>query len=418
MSGPLLELTGVSKRFSRRTDRRLRYAFGDALRELRGLPPKDELRDGEFWALRDVDLRVDPGEAVGLIGHNGAGKSTLMQIAAGILLPTTGSVTVRSRDVCRIDSAGVVSPVETGRENILMQLALHRIPPAETEAEIEAIAAIADLGDRLDQEVGTYSTGMRGRLAFAIFARLRPELMLVDEGIGGGDRRFRDRFRGFLEDYLGEGGAMLFAMHDTNAITTLCDRVAVIEAGRVVTTADPATAIDAYNELAAQKGLPPMPKPRPVRHPGKPKDRPRTEEAEGDPGLAVKVARVGEAPLQPGRPVELVVTVTCQEPIADVRCIIEIGRGELFPLARLRRRLDALAAGVTTVRCTIAAWPLVAGRGELQVRLFQGESRRIIARSETLVIQVGRTDDGRADNRAIVHVDAAWGEPSSGESDR
>jgi hypothetical protein len=299
-----------------------------------------------------------------------------------------------------------------------MQLALHRIPPSETEGEIEAIAAIADLGDRLDQEVGTYSTGMRGRLAFAIFARLRPELMLVDEGIGGGDRRFRDRFRGFLEDYLGEGGAMLFAMHDTNAITTFCDRVAVIEAGRVVTTADPATAIDAYNELAALKGLPPMPKPRPVRHPGKPKDLPRAAEAAVVPGIAVQVARAGDAPLHPGGPVELVVTVTAPEPVADVHCVIEIGRGELFPLARTGQRLRALGTGETTVRCTIAAWPLLAGRGELQVRLVDGESRRIIARSEPLVIQVGRPDAGRPDNRAIVHVDAEWEAPSSRELER
>lgn len=413
MSDPLLEFRGVSKRFSRRLGRRTRAALADAWRELRGLPPSEGLRDGEFWAVRDIDLRIDPGEAVGLIGHNGAGKSTIMQLAAGSLLPTTGSIVTRSREVCRIDASGVVSPIETGRENILMQLALHDVPRAETEAEIEAIADIADLGDRLDQEVGTYSAGMRARLGFAIFARLRPELMLIDEGIGGGDRRFRDRFRGFLEGYLADGGAMLFAMHDTNAIATLCDRVVVLDEGRVVVTADPGTAIDAYNELAGRKGLPPMPKPRRVvgQHPPKPESPSASAPGTGRPGHAVTVALAGAGPPRPGGPVELVVTVTAPEAIADAACVLEIGRGELFPLARIRHRLRGLGPGTTTLRCTIAAWPLAAGRSELRARIVEAESRRPLAESAIVAIEVGEPDGQRHD--AIVHVDASWDRSST-----
>lgn len=405
MSGPLLELSGVSKRFSRRADRRLRYAISDALCELCGRPPRDGLREGEFWALRDVDLSVGAGEAVGLIGHNGSGKSTLMQLAAGSLLPTTGSIVTRTREICRIDAGGVVSPVETGRENILMQLALHRVPRAETEAEIAAIAAIADIGDRLDQEVGTYSAGMRARLGFAIFARLRPELMLVDEGIGGGDRRFRERFRGFLEEFLADGGAMLFAMHDTNAITTLCDRVAVLDEGRVIATGDPATAIDAYNELADRKGLPPMPKPRPGRTPKAALPAPAA-----DPGLAVTVALAasGDGPPRPGGPVELLVEVTSTGPVEDAACLVEIGRGELFPLARIRRRLGTFGPGSITVRCRIPEWPLVAGRGEVQVRILDPVSRKPLARSGTLAIEAVDADGVPPDRDAIVRVRAEW----------
>ena len=262
MTRTLLDVKQVSKRYSLRPQARLRDATADTLRELCGLPARQGLRDGEFWALENVDLRIDAGEVVGVIGHNGAGKSTLMNLVSGILLPTTGSIALHTDKVCRIDQGGVLSTQETGRENIRMQLALYGVPVADTVAETEAIAAFADLHEQLDAPVGTYSAGMRSRLGFAIYARLHPDLFLVDEGLGGGDQRFRERFRGFIADYVASGGSMLFAMHDTNMIQTLCDRVLLLDGGRPVLTADATTAIDAYNRLAIERGLPPWIMPR------------------------------------------------------------------------------------------------------------------------------------------------------------
>ena len=274
MTRTLLELKGVSKRYCLRPERRLRDATADTLRELCGLPARQGLRAGEFWALAGVDLRVGEGEVVGVIGHNGAGKSTLMNLVSGIVLPTAGSIALHTRAVCRIDQAGSLSLVETGRENIRTQLAMHGVPAAETVAETEAIASFADLHRHLDSPVGTYSAGMRGRLGFAIYARLHPDLFLVDEGIGGGDQRFRERFRGFIEDYVADGGAMLFCMHDTNLIQTLCDRVLVLDGGRPVLTGTPREGIDAYNRLAAERGLAPLPRGR-RRHARKGRTEPR-----------------------------------------------------------------------------------------------------------------------------------------------
>lgn len=424
MSRPLLEFSGVSKRFGRRTESRLRYAMADALRELRRLPPRDELREGEFWALRDVDLRVDAGEVVGVIGHNGAGKSTLMQLAAGVLMPTTGAVRAWTRDVCRVDQGGVVSPFETGRENVLMQLALHRVPHRETAAEIDAIATIADLHDRLDEVVGNYSTGMRGRLGFAIYARLRPDLLLIDEAIGGGDRRFRDRFRGFLEEFADGGGSMLFAMHDTNAITTLCDRVILLEEGRVVVSTDPSGAIDAYNELAAQKGVPPMPKPRHA-HAAASKKASKVETSAATNAAAVAsggqdargplvtVAVVDESMVQPGGTVEIDVTLTSPVPIARGSLALLIGRGDLFPLARVDGPGGPFAAGVTRHRCTIAQLPFVEGRYEVRAVLRAPDARQPLGQSENVALRIGESSDATSRKDALVRLAATWAQPGA-----
>ena len=103
MTRTLLDVKQVSKRYSLRPQARLRDATADTLRELCGLPARQGLRDGEFWALENVDLRIDAGEVVGVIGHNGAGKSTLMNLVSGIILPTTGSIALSTDKVCRID---------------------------------------------------------------------------------------------------------------------------------------------------------------------------------------------------------------------------------------------------------------------------------------------------------------------------
>ena len=252
---PLLEFAGVSKRFCRQSGHRLSYTLFDMVRELRRLPPRDGLRDGEFWALRDVDFTVSAGEVVGVIGMNGSGKSTLMNLASGVLLPTTGAVSTWAHNVCRIDHAGVLSISETGRENILMQLAVFGIPPERNAEEIEIIARLAKLEDNLDQPVGTYSRGMRSRLGFAIYSRLNPDLFLADEALGGGDRRLKDQFQEFLEKFIADGGAMLLATHDTQAMQTLCQRVLLLDQGRQLLVGSPGEAIEAYNALAQQRGV-------------------------------------------------------------------------------------------------------------------------------------------------------------------
>jgi cytochrome P450/ABC-type polysaccharide/polyol phosphate transport system ATPase subunit len=417
MTRTLLDVQQLSKRYSLRPQARLRDATADMYRELCGLPPREGLRDGEFWALENVDLRIDAGEVLGVIGHNGSGKSTLMNLVSGIIRPTTGSIAIHTDKVCRIDQGGVLSTQETGRENIRMQLAFYGVPVADTVAESEAIAAFADLHEQLDAPVGTYSTGMRSRLGFAIYARLHPDLFLVDEAIGGGDQGFRERFRGFITDYVAGGGSMLFAMHDTNMIQTLCDRVLVLDGGRAVLTADATTAIDAYNRIAADRGLPPLPirRPRGMARLDLPAPVAAASEPSG-PIVVDAIAVVGADGGQPrsGMPADVVITVRTTQPLDTVVAHVRVSRGEIAPLATLVGDVVAIAPPGITLRCRVSCLTLVPGEYDVRVSLYDRSSEQRLGSNEgsgRVVFRVepssGQRDDagGRG---GLLHLPSVW----------
>ena len=416
MTIPLLQLDNISKRYCRDPKYRFRYAVRDAFRETCGRAPLDRLRTGEFWALRDIDLQIAPGEVVGLIGHNGAGKSTLINLIAGVILPTTGRIRASTNTICRIDQSGMISQKQTGRENIELQLAYYDVSAERCADEIKAIAEFADLTADLDSTVGTYSSGMRSRLGFAIFSRLRPDLFLVDEAIGGGDRRFRDRFRHFLDDYVAAGGAMLFSMHDTHTIQSLCHRVVLLDEGRAVLTADPATAIDAYNALATRKGHPPLaPGGRHGRKATSPSDAPQTFSMD-DAIVAIdtSVNGVGGQAIAPGGPVDVRVRLTSTEKFEKVACVITIGRGDLTHLATIRGPVSDVPIGTMEFCCRIDFLAFEPGTYDLLVTLFLPRNRsrpkRGLARdvSQFIVSSPGSSGMREESRQAIVHLAASW----------
>ena len=147
---PLIIATGVGKRFCRRADRAVRYGTQDFLRDLTLAKPRDSLREGEFWALKDASFTVNRGDVIGLLGHNGAGKSTLLKMLAGIYRPSLGSIEVRTHKIAVLDHAAGLNPMQTGRESIFTKLALLGLQMAEITDRIEQIVAIAELQDVID----------------------------------------------------------------------------------------------------------------------------------------------------------------------------------------------------------------------------------------------------------------------------
>lgn len=248
MGKTVLEIKNLSKRFCQRPELALRYSCADVWRELCGKQPSDNLRNGEFWALQDVSLHIEQGEVLGVVGHNGAGKSTLINLIAGLIRPTRGAIHLSSPRVALMDHSGGLNPVQTGRENIVVQLTLHGCPQARIPHETEEAIAFAEVGEFIDAPVGTYSLGMRLRVAFSIYTRLNPDLFIVDEAISGGDIRFRAKFQSFIKRYLDGGGSMLLCSHEMFIIHLLCKRSIMLEKGRVCSYGPTAEVITFYQK--------------------------------------------------------------------------------------------------------------------------------------------------------------------------
>lgn len=199
-----------------------------------------------LWALRDVDLSVAPGEAVGVIGRNGAGKSTMLRILAGITSPTEGRVRVAGR-VAPLISVGVgFHPELTGRENVYVNGTVLGMTRAEIDRRFDAILDFAEISDFIDTPVKFYSSGMFVRLGFAVAVAAEPDVLLVDEVLAVGDIAFQMKCFDRMRELQEAGATMLLVSHNLNAVRNLADRVLVIRHGKPVFLGDTDAGISAY----------------------------------------------------------------------------------------------------------------------------------------------------------------------------
>jgi lipopolysaccharide transport system ATP-binding protein len=187
-----------------------------------------------FWALKDVDFDIAPGEAVGIIGRNGAGKSTLLKILSRITAPTTGEVRLRGKVASLLEVGTGFHGELSGRENIFLNGAIMGMSRAEVRARFDEIVAFAEVDKFLDTPVKRYSSGMYVRLAFAVAAHLQPEILVVDEVLAVGDASFQKKCLGKMQNVASGGRTVLFVSHNMAAITRLCTRAILLGHGKVV----------------------------------------------------------------------------------------------------------------------------------------------------------------------------------------
>lgn len=202
-----------------------------------------------FHALSDVDLVVERGTTVGLIGRNGAGKSTLLQIISGIVAPTSGSSVVNGRVAALLELGTGFNPEFSGRENIYLNAAVLGLTSQEIAAKIDDIIQFADIGEFINHPVKTYSSGMYIRLAFAIAINADPEILIVDEALAVGDARFQAKcFRKF-EELQERGKTIILVTHSTEQIVRHCDRAVLLDGGRVLADGVPRDVCNQYLDL-------------------------------------------------------------------------------------------------------------------------------------------------------------------------
>jgi ABC-type polysaccharide/polyol phosphate transport system ATPase subunit len=213
-------------------------------------------RPQEVWALRDVSLRAEPGDALGLVGRNGSGKSTLLRLLSGIIKPTSGRVAAGGRVGSLLELGAGFHPDFTGRENVYLNGSIHGLSRARVRELMDEIVAFAELERFIDLPVRTYSSGMYMRLGFAVAAHIQADVLLLDEVFAVGDEDYQRKCFGKIAEFKQRGGTILFVSHDAQAVERLCDRAVLLRAGEVAFDGPAREAIARYRQLLAQDRSP------------------------------------------------------------------------------------------------------------------------------------------------------------------
>ncbi|MEU8136776.1 ABC transporter ATP-binding protein [Streptodolium elevatio] len=344
------------------------------------------------WALRDINLHIEPGEAVGLIGSNGSGKSTLLKMLTGVMYPYAGKIEVRGRIGALIEVRAGIHPDLTGRENAYLYGSLLGLKRAEVAARFDDIVEFAELGTAIDRQVKWYSSGMQMRLGFAVAAFLEPDVLLVDEVLAVGDALFQqkclDRMRAVLE----QGTTLVLVSHDLASVESICTRGVWLEQGDIRADGPIRAALRGYRDSV-----------------------------EEETGLRVKTDEPVRMAYCDVRGIDQPAPTTSAPMVVDLDfttertgpAVLHIGvtEGTASPVFTARREIYLGWAG-NQVRCTIGQLPLPRGRYALWVGIYDKEGHPLMGWAPAKQFDV-LGPDLDAPPRAVVmaapvYVDHTW----------
>jgi ABC-2 type transport system ATP-binding protein len=238
---PAISLKGIGKKYRIASSKSLR------LREVLSFGRKQHSQD--FWALQDIDLEVEPGTTLGILGRNGAGKSTLLQIVSGVLQPTTGTVEVNGRLTAIFGLGSGFNPEFTGRENAMMNGLILGMDRREMLDRFEEIEAFADIGDFMDHPVKTYSSGMKSRLGFAVAVNVEPDILVIDEALSAGDAAFKKKALQRMYELRDSGTTVLFVSHSMGMVSRFCTDAVLLHRGHMIASGTPDEVVGEYRDV-------------------------------------------------------------------------------------------------------------------------------------------------------------------------
>ncbi len=213
----------------------------------------DRNRTEDFWALRDINLQIQQGTTVGLIGRNGSGKSTLLKVISRILYPTSGSLEVNGRVSTLLELGAGFHPDYTGRENIFLNASILGFSRREIKDKLDSIIAFAELGDFIDNPVRNYSSGMYMRLGFSVAVHVEPDILLVDEVMAVGDLGFQKKCAEKISEFRSRGKTIIFVTHDMSLAQRICDELIWLENGALVANGKARDVVNQYLDLVAAR---------------------------------------------------------------------------------------------------------------------------------------------------------------------
>lgn len=208
--------------------------------------PKKKKKKDYFWALKDIDFRINKGDVVGIIGANGAGKSTLLKVVSGVYKPTTGTVEVNGKISPMIELGAGFDGELTARENIYLNGAILGYSKEFLEQKFDEIVEFSELKDFLDVPVKNFSSGMVAKLAFSISTIVDPEVLIVDEILSVGDIKFQEKSKNKMMSMIEGGTTVLYVSHSIDSIKELCSKVIWLDHGKIVKIGDTKEICDEY----------------------------------------------------------------------------------------------------------------------------------------------------------------------------
>lgn len=239
----MINLSNVSMRFN------LSKEKVDSVKEYFIKFIKRDLRFNEFYALKDVNLTVEKGDRVGILGLNGAGKSTLMKVIAGVYKPSDGELTLNGKVAPLIELGAGFDMQYTGAENIYLYGAVLGHSRKFMESKFDEIVAFSELGEFIDVPLKNYSSGMKTRLGFAIATVVEPEILILDEVLSVGDAKFKKKSEAKIMEMIANGVTVLFVSHNLDQVKRICNKAIILQKGQVISSGDIAEIAAKYQEL-------------------------------------------------------------------------------------------------------------------------------------------------------------------------
>ena len=237
MTEPSIRLENITLHFPKQ--RNIFGIFADAFKR----------KERRFTALSDINLEIKQGEVIGIIGRNGSGKSTLLRVISGIYPPDEGAV-YAAGDISLLAGLGTgFSAHQTGRENALLYGSILGHSEEEMLAKLDEIIDFSELGSFIDEPLRTYSAGMKARLGLAVASAIKPNILLIDEVLGVGDPNFKEKSKKKILDLVKGASTVVIVSHSFGLLTDICDRVVLLDHGKVIALGEPQISIKAYYDL-------------------------------------------------------------------------------------------------------------------------------------------------------------------------
>ena len=243
MNKTAIEVNNVSMKFN------LSKEKVDSIKDYILKSIKHEIQYNEFWALKNVDFKVEAGDRVGILGLNGAGKSTLLKVISGVFKPTEGSVIKRGKTVPLLELGAGFDPQYTGTENIYLYGAMLGYTKEFIDSKFDEIVEFSELQKFMDVPVKNYSSGMKSRLGFSIATVVEPKILILDEVLSVGDAKFRRKSEKKIMSMFDSGVTVLFVSHSLEQVVRLCNKAMILEKGQLLSYGDIGPIAEQYSKM-------------------------------------------------------------------------------------------------------------------------------------------------------------------------